>query len=97
LEGLLFPTGQAENTTVILLRSDHYHPRTQKRCDITADIFEKKGISVIEYGAKGETLLDEVGEVLQFGSYVGLYLALLNGVVTTDISTVVELKKRMSE
>lgn len=97
LEGLAFPSGQATNTTAILIRSEHYHPRTQKRCDITADILEKKGISVIEYAAKGDTRLDEVGEVLQFGSYVGLYLALLNGVVTTDISTVDEFKRRMNE
>jgi glucose/mannose-6-phosphate isomerase len=97
LEGLSYPVGQAQNTTVILLRSNHYHARTQKRCDITADILEKKGITVIEYGAKGESRLDEVGEVLQFGSYVGLYLALLNSVVTTDTATVFEFKKRMNE
>jgi glucose/mannose-6-phosphate isomerase len=97
LEGLSYPVGQAQNTTVILLRSNHYHARTQKRCDITADILEKKGITVIEYGAKGDSRLDEVGEVLQFGSYVGLYLALLNSVVTTDTATVFEFKKRMNE
>ncbi|MFA5945805.1 MAG: SIS domain-containing protein [Patescibacteria group bacterium] len=97
LEGLKFPSGLAENTTVVLLESDHYHERTQKRCKITADIFEKKGISVIDYGCRGASKMDEVGEVLQFGSYLGLYLALLNGVVTTDTATVFEFKKRMDE
>lgn len=97
LEALRFPQVVAQNSIVFLICSEHYHPRTQKRCDITAGIFEEKGISVIEYVCRGETKLEEMGEVLQFGSYVAWYLAMLNRVVTTDIATVEGFKKKMAE
>ncbi len=96
LEGLRFPEDVAENSAVFLIKSLHYNARTQKRCDITADVFEEKGIPVVEYLCEGETKMEEMGELLQFGSYVAWYLAMLNHVVTTDIQVVDGFKKRMS-
>ncbi|MDQ5952464.1 MAG: hypothetical protein QG626_592 [Patescibacteria group bacterium] len=97
LEGLTHPKEFAKNTVAVMLRSDLYHPRTQKRYDITADIFERQHLSVVEYRTAGKTRLDEVGEVLQFGSYVAWYLAMENKAVTTDIKFVNELKSRMAK
>lgn len=97
MEGLRFPKNLAQGTTVIILRSELYHSRTQKRALITADVFEEHGLSVIDYVCKGKKPLDEVGEVLQFGSYVGWYLAMLNQVITTDIAVVDKFKKQMSK
>jgi glucose/mannose-6-phosphate isomerase len=97
LEGLRFPEDVAADSIVFLMKSSHYHPRTQKRCDITAGVFEEKGIPVIEYDCRGETRIEEMGEVLQFGSYVAWYLAMLNHVVTTDIAVVDGFKKKMNE
>ena len=97
LEGLTHPKVFANNCVAIMLRSDLYHARTQKRYDITADILEQQNISVVEYRAAGQTRLDEVGEVLQFGSYVAWYLAMENKAVTTDIKFVDELKRRMAK
>jgi hypothetical protein len=54
-------------------------------------------LAVVEYRAAGKTKLDEVGEVLQFGSYVAWYLAMENKAVTTDIKFVNELKSRMAK
>lgn len=97
LEGLKHPKEFAKHAVAVMLRSELYHPRTQKRYDITADIFEKQNINVVEYRAAGKTRLDEVGEVLQFGSYVAWYLAMENKAITTDIPFVDELKKRMAK
>jgi glucose/mannose-6-phosphate isomerase len=97
LEGVVFPEDVVSDTTVFLIKSDHYHERTQKRCDITADIFEQKNIPVIEYICKGESKIEEMAEVLQFGSYVAWYMAMLNNVVTTEILVTENLKKRMNE
>lgn len=97
LEGLTHPKEFAKNTVAVMLRSDLYHPRTQKRYDITADIFERQHLSVVEYRTAGKSRLDEVGEVLQFGSYVAWYLAMENKAVTTDIKFVNELKSRMAK
>ncbi len=97
LEGLTYPKEFSRHTVAVMLRSGLYHPRTQKRYDITADIFEKQNLSVVEYRAAGKTRLDEVGEVLQFGSYVAWYLAMENKAVTTDIPFVNDLKRRMAK
>jgi glucose/mannose-6-phosphate isomerase len=97
LEGLTYPKDFSKHTVAVMLRSDLYHPRTQKRYSITADLFERQGLAVVEYRAAGKTKLDEVGEVLQFGSYVAWYLAMENKAVTTDIKFVNELKSRMAK
>lgn len=97
LEGLKYPRDFTKHGVAVMLRSELYNPRTQKRYDITADLFEKQGLNVVEYRAAGKTHLDEVGEVLQFGSYVAWYLAMENKAVTTDIPYVIELKKRMAK
>ncbi|MFZ2681698.1 MAG: SIS domain-containing protein [Patescibacteria group bacterium] len=97
LEGLTYPKTFAKQSVAVMLRSSLYHERTQKRYDITADLFEDQHLSVVEYVAAGHTRLDEVGEVLQFGSYVAWYLAMENKMVTTDIKFVDALKKRMAK
>lgn len=97
LEGLTYPKEFAKHSVAIMLRSDLYHPRTKKRYDITADLFEQQNINVVEYHAAGKTRLDEVGEVLQFSSYVAWYLAMENKAVTTDIPFVDELKRRLAK
>ena len=97
LEGLTYPKTFAPHSVALMLRSPLYHERTQKRYDITADLFERQNLDVVEYRAAGKTRLDEVGEVLQFGSYVAWYLAMENKAVTTDIKFVNELKSRMAK
>ncbi|MBI1908435.1 hypothetical protein HYS28_03405 [Candidatus Uhrbacteria bacterium] len=97
MEGLTYPKGFAKGVTVLFLRSAHYHPRVQKRCDVTADIFERVGAQVIDYVAGGKDAIEECGEVLQFGSFVSYYLAMLNKVNPRPIPFVDEFKKRMAE
>jgi glucose/mannose-6-phosphate isomerase len=97
LEGLTYPKDFSKHTVALMLRSGLYHARTQKRYDITADLFEQQNLSVVEYRAAGKTRLDEVGEVLQFGSYVAWYLAMENKAITTDIPFVDELKRRLAK
>lgn len=97
LEGLTYPKAFAKQAVVVMLKSQLYHARTQKRYEITADLFEKQNLAVVEYVPAGQTRLDEVGEVLQFTSYVAWYLAMENKAITTDIKFVDELKRRMAK
>ncbi len=97
LEGFTYPKGIGRQTVVMMLCSTLYHERTQKRFAITADLFERQGLSIVEYLSAGDSRLNEVGEVLQFGSYVSWYLAMLNKAITTDTPFVDELKKRLSK
>ncbi len=95
LEGLTFPKKNISATVALMLRSELYHQRIQKRFAITADLFERQGLTVIDYQAGGGSLLEECGEVLQFGSYLSYYLAMLNKVQPSAIPFVDEFKKRM--
>ncbi len=97
LEGLAYPKGFAKSVTAIMLRSTHYDERVQKRFRVTADIFERIGMEVIEYDCGGKDAGEECGELLQFGSFVSYYLAMLNGVDPRPIPFVNEFKKRLAE
>lgn len=97
LESFVHPGSAVSTTSALMLRSALYHERVQKRFAITADLLESAGVDVIEYESHGTTLLEEAGEVLQFGSYVGWYLAMLNKVNTTEIPYVKALKERMAK
>ena len=78
MEGLTRPVGAFKKYTILMVRSGLYHTRVQKRFDITADVFEKIGGRVIDYNCGGGSKLEEVGEMLQFGSFVSYYLGMLN-------------------
>lgn len=95
LESLVLPEGFFGEWTVLLIKSKQYHPRTQKRFELTAALFEQRGAEVVEYHANGKTLWDESAEVLQFGSYLSYYLAMLHEVEPQHIPFVDALKAQL--
>lgn len=97
LEGFSHPKTFIANTAMLFLHSSLYHPRTRKRFTVTADMTEERGISVVDYVARGKDLLEESCEVLQFSSYVSWYLAIINKEETTAIPYVDEFKALMGK
>lgn len=97
LEGLTYPKAFAPKSVALLLQSSLYNERTQKRVKVTADMLEQQGITVIEYGANGQDSLEELGEILQFGSFVSYYLAMQNGVKPENIPFVDAFKVAMNK
>lgn len=97
MEGLAFPKDNFKNFGVLMIKSKLYHPRIQKRYGITADVFEKQGGDVIDYEARGKTILEECAELLQFGSFLSYYLGILNGVDLVAIPYVSYFKDKMSD
>ncbi len=97
LEGLTFPKSFAPKTVALLLQSSLYNERTQKRIRITADTLEQQGITVIEYECHGQDTLEELGEILQFGSFVSYYLAMQNSVKPEFIPFVDSFKVAMGK
>lgn len=95
MESLVLPKGFFAKWTVVMLRSKHYHARTQKRFELTADVFEQQGARVVEYDAHGNSVWEEVAEVLQFGSYLSYYQAMLHGVEPQYIPFVDAFKAKM--
>ncbi|MFA6522005.1 MAG: SIS domain-containing protein [Patescibacteria group bacterium] len=97
MEGLANPDGEFAKWTVLMLKSPLYHPRIIKRYDVTATVFEKQGAEVIEYEVGGGSKLEECGEVMQFGSFVAYYLAMLNEVNPKEIPFVKYFKEQMGK
>ncbi|MFA6130810.1 MAG: SIS domain-containing protein [Patescibacteria group bacterium] len=97
MEGLTYPKDNFSGWTVLMLHSSLYYPRIEKRYSITADIFEKQGGTVIDYEVGGGSVLEESGEVMQFGSFVAYYLAMLNEVNPKEIPFVKFFKDAMGK
>ena len=95
LEGLTYPKGFAQKTVAFIIQSSLYNERTQKRVLVTADMLEDQGIAVVDYVTRGSDRLEEVGEVLQFASFVSYYMAMKNGVKPEEIPFVDAFKKEM--
>lgn len=97
LEGLDHPKGFFNKFVVLMVQSELYNKRIQKRFDITADIFEEQGGEVVDYIAGGDTAIEECGELIQFSGFVSCYLAMLSKVDPYGIPFVDDLKKRMAK
>ena len=97
LEGLVYPKGFANKLVVLMINSNLYHERTQKRFEVTADMLERQGATVIDYVTHGDEKLEQVGEVLQFGSFVSYYMAMVNSAKPDSIPFVDEFKKLMGK
>lgn len=63
---------------VVILKSDFYSKRENQALEQLAGSLEERGVSVVDYEARGKSKLEEAGEIMQFGLFVGYYLALLN-------------------
>lgn len=97
LEGLTYPKSFSPKTVAFMMQSSLYHERTQKRVLVTADSFEQQGLTVIDYETNGTEKLEEVGEMLQFASFVAYYMAMQNGVNPEAIPFVDAFKTAMGK
>ena len=97
MEGLTYPKGFVEKLVVFMLRSHLYHKRNQKRYEITAELFEKLGATVVEYDAGGGSRFAEAGELLQFSTFLSYYIGILNKVNPIEIPYVDWFKEEMGK
>lgn len=74
LEGLGNPAA-AKQLHFVFVESALYHPRVQKRYEITKQVLDKQGISYETFLPAAATPLQQAYEVLQWGSYASFYLA----------------------
>lgn len=95
IEGLVSPVEAHERQLFLLLKSNFYSPRVQKRYGITKAIVENNGIEVVEHDLESGSRLEQVFEFLAFGSWVSFYLAMLYGRDPSPIPMVDFLKGEM--
>jgi glucose/mannose-6-phosphate isomerase len=95
LEGLAHPEANKRNLVFLFFDSALYHPRVQKRSDLTKQIVKKNGINFMEQRLIGSTRFEQAFEMLQFGSWLTYYLAMLSNVNPVEIPWVEWFKKEL--
>lgn len=74
MEGLQFPQGAP--LYFLILNTQNFSEKIQKRISLTVDVIKKNNHKVHEFKTSGQTIYDDFLEVLQYGSFLTLYLAL---------------------
>ncbi len=95
LESLSHPVANKKNLVFLFLDSDKYHPRVQKRSELTKQVAKKNGIKVLDYKTEKGSRLNQCARVLQFGSWLSFYLGILNNVNPSQIPWVDWFKKEL--
>jgi glucose/mannose-6-phosphate isomerase len=78
---------------VVDLRSSFEHPRVQKRFELSDRLLSGRRPAAYVVQAQGESLLQHLLWTINFGDFVTIYLALLNGVNPTPVDLVERFKK----
>jgi glucose/mannose-6-phosphate isomerase len=81
---------------VVEIRSELEHPRVQKRFVVTERLLSGKRPAPEVVVPQGETILEQLLWSFNFGGYVSLYVALLNGLNPTPVDLVEDLKREMN-
>ena len=95
MEGMGYPKTNKQNLLFILIDSNLYDKRVQKRYGVTKKVLEQNGIKYLSYKCVEKAKLGQTGEVLVLGSYISYYSALLEGIDPTAIPYVDYFKKEL--
>lgn len=91
------PGPALRGAAVLMLRDPEDDPAVRVRLELTAEYVERQGATVhVITPGEGERL-ERLAELAQFGDYLSLYLAFLNGVDPTPIASIDEFKRRLAE
>lgn len=82
---------------VVEIRSNLEHPRVQKRFEVTERLLSGMRPAPIVVTPLGSTLLQQLLWAFNFGGFISIYTALLNGVNPTPVDLVEKFKKLLNE
>ena len=89
--------GGKEEYAVIIFRSSYEHPRSAVRINICKDIFKKHTSTVIEFNAKGDSLLAQSFYHVLLGDWISVYLAELYKVDDVEVEVINYLKAELAK
>lgn len=95
LEGLAFPRENRRLLRFIFLASGAYHPRIQRRLQITRDLVARMGIATTVHALRGSSRVAAAVEALSLSSFATYYLGLLYRRDPVAIPYVDEFKRRL--
>lgn len=81
---------------VVDLRSNLEHSRIQKRFELSDRLLSGRRPAAHVVQAQGETLLEQLLWTINFGDFVTIYLALLNGVNPAPVDLVEKFKQELN-
>ncbi len=82
---------------VLLIRDPADHPRNKARMDVTADLYRQWGVTVEEYTAQGESLLEKILSTVTFGLWTSYFLALEYNIDPVPVEGVESFKTKLKE
>jgi glucose/mannose-6-phosphate isomerase len=82
---------------VIDIRSNLENPRIQKRFEVTSRLLSGMRPGPLVVQAQGSDIFEQLAWSIVYGDFVGLYLAILNGINPTPLELVDKLKGALSE
>jgi glucose/mannose-6-phosphate isomerase len=94
--GLATGEQAAKCLSLVTLESAIYHERTQRRFDVTTQLFEETGIPVHRLQVVGSRVLEQLFIGTAWGDYVSCYLAFLNGQDPSPVPQIDRLKAALS-
>ncbi|MDD5039539.1 MAG: SIS domain-containing protein [Patescibacteria group bacterium] len=97
MEGLKLPRANRSVLKFLFIESRLYLPKIQRRFAITKKVLLKNKISFASYIAAGRTPIEQVLEILLFGSYMNYYLALSNRLNPTPVPYVDFFKEQLAK
>lgn len=82
---------------LVVLREADEHPRVEKRIRITLDLLSDSVGHITQVCARGDNLVERLLDVIYFGDYTSVYLALAIQQDPTPVTRIEELKKRLAD
>ncbi len=89
--------GGSDSFSVVLFRNEDDAERVKLRMDICREIFQEKGATVVELDSKGSSRLERGFYLVNFGDWVSLHLAEMNGTDPVDIKNIDLLKGKLAQ
>lgn len=77
MEGLAFPKNS--NLIFIMIESSNYSAKIKQRMELTEDVIKQNNHETYKFTTTGSNIYEDFIEMLAFGTYLTLYLGLING------------------
>jgi glucose/mannose-6-phosphate isomerase len=97
LEGLMYPSSNADTHIFIFMQSLLYHQKNIIRMKLTQKIVEDNNIDTITIPLQARTKIEQVFEMLTMLGFAGFYLGMLEGIDPSPIPFVESFKVQLKE
>ena len=97
MEGLAHPKKARELLQFVFFESVNYRSDIRKRYKVTQDVIQANGYPYNTYYSKTKDTLEEIFEILIFGSFVSFYLAYMNNEDVSEIPWVDYFKAKLQK